>query len=250
MARFDIHFFAESLKRNIRCTMVIPAETPSDAFLEGQRYKTLYLLHPGHGRGEDWLDYSFIEQYAEANKVALVMPNLQNSACRDLADGDRFLHLVTEELPSFLAQVFPLARKRENRWILGAGIGGFGALHAAFTHGEVFSRCAVISGMTDLSAFIATCPANYQKLLLNTEDGGPILSFKGEDASVLPEFLFASGSQDRNRGQMWKLAETLKDKGGEVELKVLDGNRGWEITDALMPHLFDWFIPEGKPLYE
>ena len=52
---------------------------------------------------------------------------------------------VGEELPRIMRAMFPLSQKREDTFIAGLSMGGFGALRNGFKYSDTFSRIAALS---------------------------------------------------------------------------------------------------------
>ena len=57
----------------------------------------------------------------------VVMPSVYNSAYTDMKYGLDYFSYLTEELTDFVERNFPAATKRENRFIAGMSMGGYGA---------------------------------------------------------------------------------------------------------------------------
>ena len=115
--------------------------------------KLLYLLH---GLGDDasaWQRYSSIETLAAVYGLVVVMPSAGRSFYIDQPNGQKYFTYLTEELPQYLADVFKLAPSRENTFIAGNSMGGYGAFKAALLHPELYTAAASFSGVLSLAIF-------------------------------------------------------------------------------------------------
>lgn len=153
MAIMRVSFASEVLYRNIDLNVIVPIETlglPGSEATEKrrtQKFKTLYLLHGYSGNQDDWLTYSNIRRLAEAYGIAVVLPAGENSFYVDgQAAGTRWGEMAGKELVAFTRQMFPLSDKREDTFIGGLSMGGFGALRLGSCYHETFSRIFSLSG--------------------------------------------------------------------------------------------------------
>ena len=98
-----------------------------ETFGKNKKYQTLYLLHGFTGDHLTYLRTSKIERYADEHQIMVVMPSVYNSAYTDMKYGLDYFSYLTEELTDFVERNFPAATKRENLFIAGMSMGGYGA---------------------------------------------------------------------------------------------------------------------------
>ena len=119
-----------------------------------EKYRTLYLLHGATDGADSWLLNSRIRHYANQHNLAVVLPNVQNSFYADRVHGPAFWTYVSEELPRFIRSLLPLSDRREDNYVAGLSMGGYGALKFALKKPEMFSAVISLSGVVDIvSAF-------------------------------------------------------------------------------------------------
>lgn len=153
MAIMRVTFASGVLSRSVDLNVIVPMETPG---LPGagttekrkiQKFKTLYLLHGYGGNQDDWLTYSYICTLADEYGIAVVLPAGENSFYVDgQAVGTRWGEMVGRELVAFTRQMFPLSDQREDTFIGGLSMGGFGALRLGSRYHETFSKIFCFSG--------------------------------------------------------------------------------------------------------
>ena len=149
MAQFSIHFYSNVLHRNTTFQMVIPNDKRSDGFPPApeqvqlqKKMKTLFLLHGYTGDAGNWVPEWLCEQY----NFAIVIPSGENSFWLDAeATGHQFATFVGRELVDYVRRTFGLAMSREDTYLMGFSMGGFGALHTAFQFPEIFGKTAALS---------------------------------------------------------------------------------------------------------
>ena len=150
MALIHCDFFSEVLGLNTSMVVVIP-ERPLSTITASPNYKfpTLYLLH---GLSDDhtiWQRRTAIERYAEAKGIAVVMPAVHRSFYTDMSNGHRYWTHVSEEVPARARDMFPLSAKREENFVAGLSMGGYGAFKMALSHPDRFAAAASLSGALD-----------------------------------------------------------------------------------------------------
>lgn len=153
MAIMRVTFASEVLSRYIGLNVIVPMETPGLPGTETtekrrtKEFKTLYLLHGYGGNQDDWLTYSHIRTLADEYGIAVVLPAGENSFYVDgQAVGTRWGEMVGRELVAFTRQMFPISNKREDTFIGGLSMGGFGALRLGSCYHETFSKIFCFSG--------------------------------------------------------------------------------------------------------
>ena len=149
MANLNIELYSNCLHRATSFKMVIPTDRRTDDFPPRPEnphlkrpMKTLFLLHGYTGKGDCWVPEYLADQY----NFAVVCPSGENGFwLNGLSTGHAFQSFVGEELVEFVRKTFGLAKNREDTYIMGMSMGGFGALHTALAYPEVFSKAAPLS---------------------------------------------------------------------------------------------------------
>ena len=104
--------------------------------------RTLFLLHGYTGKAGNWVP----EDVAVRYNLAIVMPTAENSFyLNGAATGRAYQTMVGEELVGYVRKTFGLAKKREETFIAGLSMGGFGALHTGLAYPETFGKIAALS---------------------------------------------------------------------------------------------------------
>lgn len=155
MALIHCDFFSEVLALASSMVVVLP-ERPLTTINSGysNKYPTLYLLH---GLSDDhtiWQRRTSIERYAEEKGIAVVMPAVHRSYYADMSNGYRYWTFVSEEVPAKAQFMFPLSTKREENFVAGLSMGGYGAFKMALRHPERFAAAASLSGALDVADLV------------------------------------------------------------------------------------------------
>ena len=200
MSLMQIDFFSDVLGREVAVNAVIPQGN--------QSYKTLYLLHGLSDNHTAWQRYTRVEQFASWSNVALVMPNCDRSFYTDMAQGDRYFTFLTDELPKVMREFFRgMSAQRDDNFIAGLSMGGYGAFKAALTYPERYAAACSLSGALDISFMISDYGV-ADSSIFRLNFGSPE-SFEGGENDLfallkkdvaeekrLPELFFSCGTED------------------------------------------------------
>lgn len=155
MAFVDFHFFSETLGLTCAAHLILPQPATRQIGMASgetrEKYPTLYLLH---GLSDDhtiWTRRTSIERYAAAKNLAVVMPAVARSFYQDMASGPKYWTFVSEELPALCQRYFPISASREDNFVAGLSMGGYGALRLGLARPEKYAAAASLSGALDLA---------------------------------------------------------------------------------------------------
>jgi len=154
MALIRIGFFSQALGMCTSCDVILP-QLP-DADEPPRAFPTVYLLHSITKSHSGWQRMTSIERYATAHGVAVVMPDAHLSSYADMLHGGKFFTYIADELPGIMRGFFPLSYDREDTFICGCSMGGYGALKIGLNRPETFGVIGSLSsGFTSYRGFIS-----------------------------------------------------------------------------------------------
>lgn len=159
MASITLKFQSIVLGFNTEVNIVTPG-APFEAMMNkdlekaftNKPLRVVYLLHGAWSDGGEWVRQCGLDRYANEYNFMLVMPTVNNSFYNDLEHGPKYFKYVTEELPMFISSLFKVSTKREDTFICGLSMGGFGTMKCALNHPEKYAAAASMSGALDLYA--------------------------------------------------------------------------------------------------
>ena len=147
----EVKFFSEVLGFFISMHVLLPRRTLADAKNKrAPKYRTLYLLHGYSDDHTAWQRWTSIERYVEGLDLAVVMPAVHLSYYTDMTHGGRYWQFISEEVPAVVRDMFSLSSNREDNFVAGLSMGGYGAFKLALTHPERFAAAASLSGALDI----------------------------------------------------------------------------------------------------
>jgi S-formylglutathione hydrolase FrmB len=150
MALLRCNFYSDSLGLSTSMTVILPQRVKSQIGMAGvshkERHPTLTLLHGLSDDDTIWTRRTSIERYVAAMDLAVIMPQVHRSFYCDMEHGMRFWTFVSEELPAIARSFFPLSAAREDNFVAGLSMGGYGAFKLALRKPEAFAAAASLSG--------------------------------------------------------------------------------------------------------
>jgi len=219
MARLDGVFFSKTLSRPVHFVAILSNDIAfgSENNPNFKRpTKNVYLLHGYSGCDTDWPSNVALGDLANRFNVNFFMPNGDNSFYLDnKATGYKYASYVGQEFIEYTRKTFNLSDKREDTFIGGLSMGGFGALHTGFMFNDTFSKVialssALIQGMVKvLSPDMPENPmANYdyyawtfgikKDVDFETSENNPeyLVSRLVKEKKQIPDIYMACGTED------------------------------------------------------
>ena len=167
------------LVRPVRYCVVLPASFDHD---KSRRFPILYFLH---GLGDD--EQTFIHSGAwnlvedmrdkhELTDFLIATPDGGAGFYINSKDGQtRYEDFLLQEFFPFIERRYRVARGRGHRAIAGISMGGYGALHLAFAHPQLFASVAAHSPalIEKLPEFLGPTPNSPRSRVLGQVFGAP-----------------------------------------------------------------------------
>jgi len=150
MAYVKIDYFCESLLRIVPIEVLIPNDVQEKEKEGNPNYqremKTLYLLHGVTGNCTDWVTGTNIYELSKKYNLAVVCPSGDNSFYVDHNMAfSKYGTYVGEELVRYTRKMFAFSDKREDTFIGGFSMGGFGAIRNGLKYSETFGKLFAFS---------------------------------------------------------------------------------------------------------
>jgi putative tributyrin esterase len=244
MALIHCNFFSHVLGLCCSMDVILPQPKSEKAGqiprLSHKRYPTLWLLH---GMSDDqtiWQRRTSIERYVEPLQLAVVMPAVGRSFYTDMEKGARYWTFISEELPVIARSLFPLSDAREDNFVAGLSMGGYGAFKLAFSCPQKFAAAASLSGALDM----ATMPSRpdesmVQEMTLIFGDLSKMAGSKN-DLFFLAKHA-ASSATDKPRLYQWCGTEDFLYQANVRFLKHAQ-SLGMDLTYGEGPGAHEWRI--------
>lgn len=272
MALIELTLQSQTLGATTTVWVSFPEETGGDRqrfgqglYQPGVTYQTLWLLHGGGDDCSCWFRYTNVERYANERKLIVVCPSAYLSCYADMHYGPKYYTWVTEELPQILRWMLPISPRREDNFVAGLSMGGYGALKWAFNQPERFAAVGTFCGAVDMPAIIR---ANHMKDGVVT-DNNFVLAF-GDDKAVehneadalymaeqqhaagvaLPRIFCSVGSQDFTYRFNAGMRERFAAAGIDMTWDEHPGGHEWGYWDGAVLRFMDWAGLKRAPIID
>jgi len=157
MAFANLKFYSESLGMQTEVYVVIPQQSSKGEIgiennAKQEKYKCLYLLHGLSDDHSIWLRRTSIERYATQYGICVVMPCGARSFYTDMKYGMNYYTYIARELPRIIREFFNVSEKREDNFVAGLSMGGYGALKIGLRECNSFCAAAGLSPCVDINS--------------------------------------------------------------------------------------------------
>lgn len=255
MALIQVNFVSSALQRTVPVQVILPVDklTPDGRLPEEKKFKTLYLLHGFLGNYTDWVSGTRIQRWAEERDLAVVMPSGDNAFYVDRpATGNCYGEFIGEELVEITRRMFPLSRKREDTFIGGLSMGGFGAMRNGLKYRDTFGAIISFSGVLEL---LKVTPSSVSRRMnMEFEEGlfGDLEEASASDKNPiwlakqlagkpnLPDVYIACGKEDHLITHSRNFRDLLVDCGFSVTYEEGPGGHEWDFWDTYIKKAIDW----------
>ena len=259
MAIIEVNFISKCLMRTVTFNVIIPVDKfgPQTENAEQKPLKTLYLLHGIFGNYTDWVNGTRIQAWAEANDLAVIMPSGENRFyLDDEKSGELYGEFIGKELVEFTRKLFPLSDKREDTFIAGLSMGGYGAIRNGLKYAENFGCVIGLSAAlvhdtwkdADNSAPIFTFRRNYYEAIFgeydkvkgSDKDPKALLLKLKEEGRPVPKMYLCCGTEDDLVTANRDFRDFLNENGVDLTYVEGPGKHDWVFWDTYIKKVLDW----------
>lgn len=249
MAFLNCDLFSKTLEMSTTLSVILPNDVQQRP--EGG-FPVAYLLH-GHTENHTvWFRNTNIDRYAAERGIAIVMPEVQRSFYFDMAYGLRYFSYITEELPKQCAEMFGLSARREDTFVGGLSMGGYGALKCALRRPDVYAGCCSLSGAVDIKMLAAANQQGYEGEIIGIAGNPPMVADRddlfqlSEQVSKMqpheqPKFMMSCGTEDMFFNDNKRLREKMSSDGLSVKFIETPGIHEWALWEKMCTAMLDFF---------
>lgn len=266
MALVKVDFFSQSLMRTVSVQAIIPVDKmviAGQVPMIQQPFKTLYLLHGIFGNDSDWILGTRIQRWAQDYNLAVIMPSGENKFYVDNPQSHEYYsRFIGEELIQIMRNMFPLSNKREDTFIAGLSMGGYGAIVNGLKYHQTFGYIAGLSSAFILESAIQSTDGEdipyLNKRSYLTSVFGDLDKVKGshmdyyalvdsliEDKAIFPNIYMACGTEDFLLQENRRFYQYLLENQVAVTYQEGPGGHEWDFWDCYLYKILEWL-----PLHE
>lgn len=266
MALIQVNFLSQSLMRTVPMQVILPVDKmtfPGMPKREEKPFKTLYLLHGVFGNYTDWVSGTNIQRWAEDKNLAVVMPSGDNKFYVDQEKGeDHYGEFIGKELVELTRKMFPLSRKREDTFIGGLSMGGYGALRNGLKYHDTFGCIAALSSaliiddidkrtddtpiFLDSRSFAESIFGNLEETVKGDKNPKYLVKELKEEGVDFPKIYMACGEKDSLLPANREMKKFLDENGVDAVLEEGPGSHEWDFWNRSIKRVLEWLPLEGQ----
>ena len=257
----EVNFYSNSLMRTATVNVIIPTDkrTNLGQLAAPATFPVLYLLHGILGNYTDWISGTTVQSLADTYNLCVVMPSGDNKFYVDSSkSGDLYGTFISEELPDFIERTFPVSKKREDTFLAGLSMGGFGAAVNGLKNPEKFGYLGLFSAALIKNNILNARNENVTDLLTKKNyetmfDLDDVSEYEGskndydhlaeelaKSGKELPEIWMACGTEDSLHSADEAFAKKLKELGYEVTWSDWAGKHDWVFWQECITKFVPW----------
>lgn len=253
MAFIELNIYSSSLGTQQQVYVIIPQSNVNGEIgienkcecNKSRGHKSLYLLHGLSDNHSIWLRRTSIERYAQEYGLCVVMPFGDRSFYTDIKHGGKYYTYIAKELPKIIGEMFNVSNRREDRFIAGLSMGGYGALKIGMRECDTFSAVAGLSSVADI---------NWGKSMFRDD----MVHIFGEDINIpkeddlfyiaeecnnnpnKPRIFMGVGTDDILYDSNKKLKEKFDSLDFDYTYKESKGDHCWAFWDEYIQYVIKW----------
>lgn len=265
MALLQVNFLSNTLGRTVPMNVILPVDKLSFSDVpirENKPYKTLYLLHGVLGNYTDWITGTNIMRLAEDMDLAVVMPSGDNMFYIDHPEvNNNYGEFIGKELVDITRKMFPLSNEREDTFIAGLSMGGYGAIRNGLKYNETFGYIAGLSSALDVESFgerpnesplffmkrsfVEGCFGDLTKVVDSDVNPKWLARRLVDKNAQIPKVYMACGDKDGLVEANRNFKNYLKEIGVDVTYEEGPGAHDWDFWDRYIKKILNWLPLEN-----
>lgn len=262
MALVQLNCHSQSLGMAITIQAIVPQQTGGAQIGMGgaedrERYPVLYLLH---GLSDDhtiWSRRTSLERYAADKNIVIVMPNVHRSYYTNMVHGLPYWDFISDELPLLASHFFPISTSRQDSFVAGLSMGGFGAFKLALNCPQRFAAAASLSGALD-PCFMnrdfseergrewTDMFGSVEKWSKSENDLFNLLDKHGSAGTDLPKLWQHCGTEDFLYQDNIRFRDQARKNNIDLEYGEGPGGHSWDIWDQQIEKVLQWLPLKDK----
>jgi len=205
-----------------------------------------------------------LPNYSKNYQAIFIMPEVARSFYADMKYGLNYYSYITEELPIMSNSILNISQKREDTAIIGASMGGYGALKCALSKPEQYSFCGAFSSpCLMLKENLEYCEGakkfkesfgehlfkDFQAVFGENIDWNPqedVIELAKKNKTIKPQIYLACGTDDYLYNDNIKYQGILHDLGYNSIFEDWHGNHDWLFFDEALKRALKCFFDVKK----
>ncbi|MCI5623319.1 alpha/beta hydrolase [Anaerostipes sp.] len=252
MALIHCNFYSYTLGKDTGAYVILPEHR--DIKNMKQKLKTLFLFHGLNDDYTKWIRRTLVEQYVKPDDWAVIMPDAEKGYYTNAVHGNQYGDFFGEELPQIMRTVFPLlSERREDNFIAGLSMGGFGSFRCALSYPEQYCAAASFSGALNIRRERKDYPkyaklyeeifGSFDKDNIKRENDLFYLAEKlKKEGKQIPRLYITCGKQDDMYPQSQEFIQYMDKIDVPYTYEEWEGIHDWKFWDESLRRALKWFL--------
>ena len=238
------------MNREMPYRVIVPGESKPGMKV---KYPVVYLLHGLTGHYSNWIDKTKLVEYAARHKFIIVTAEGDNGWYSDSVTvaNDKYESYIVEELIPEVEKKYDALGTRENRFISGLSMGGYGAIKFGLKYPDKFALVGSFSGALGAAGFTAKTAGNIGKsieAIFGAEDSETrksndifklIREITPEKLKTLPFIYQSCGTEDFLIQNNRDFLALMNEKKVPHEYREFPGVHDWKFWDDQVREFLD-----------
>jgi putative tributyrin esterase len=174
-----------------------------------------------------------------------------------MAYGGKYWQFISEEVPTLVRDLFSLSAKREDNFVAGLSMGGYGAFKMALTHPDRFAAAASLSGALDIRAVVSPRSEPNNKAWLTemrtvfgdlskvpgSKHDLMTLAKKVARGTVKPRLYQCCGTEDFLYTDNVNFRDVVSKFSIDLTYEEGPGEHNWAYWDKMIQNVLAWMFP-------
>ena len=241
---------SKMMAREMPYRVIVPTDYKSKS---AERFPVIYLLHGLTGNYANWSVLTKLGEYSKKHSFIIVMPDGGNGWYTDsiTVSDDKYESYIVKEMIPEIDKTYRTLATRENRFMAGLSMGGYGSLKFGLKFPEMFSMIGSFSGAVSAANYTeknaATAGRGIDKIM-GLEDSDKrkandvfklICDLTPEKIQALPYVFQSCGTEDFLIKDNRDLLTLLNEKKIPHEYREHPGVHNWVFWDDQVREFLD-----------
>ena len=221
---------------------------------EIQDIPTLWMLHGANSDCTEWFAQTSLQRYLQGRGLAVVTVSVHHGFYVNMQHGPAYATYLEEEWIPAVRSVFPcLSTRREDNFLAGASMGGFGAFRLAMNRPDLFCKAGAFAGSIEMPTIVERNQRGIQtggkdflwafggyEHMINNKNDVIFMARHCAAAGTLPKLYMVCGTEDFGYALNTIARDDLRMAGAEVSWRQCPGIHSWDCWDPELPRFLDW----------
>ena len=251
MAHITLNYLSKTLGMHQMINVILPEDKSYfDTNENAKPLKTMLLLHGLSSDTSSYMRYTSIERYANTHQLAVVMPNADHSFYSNMAYGHSYYDYILE-VYDYVHQIFPLSKKRDDNFIAGHSMGGYGTIKFALTQGDKFAKAVPLSAVFEAQNLMdlewndfskEAIVGNLSSVKGTEHDPYYLLDKAVAEDKQIPKLLIMCGKQDFLYQDNLDFIDYLSRKNVPYQFEDGPGDHDYAYWDQAIKRAITWMV--------